>query len=194
MLENECKACDKLGAIVRLNVKIKDDWMGDGEGSGSGSGKGSGEGQGEGSAEGSPDGKGSPKDKGSAKNKGSDEGENKNADSGQTDKSTSGKGKGKGNNASEVAKALARAAEAMTKQDQENLKKLLEGAAAGELPSGKGTPGPDLPERDWNVLVSKLQDGLRQIRDHVPPGQYQQAIDAYFKSIADMVTREPEKK
>lgn len=190
MLENECKACEKLGALVRLNVEINSDWMGDGEGSGGGSGKGSGSGSGEGSNAGEASANGKTDGQGQASDKKEASGKSEKKDSGQADKSTS----GRGNNASEIAKALARAAEAMTKQDQEGLKKLLEGAAAGDLLSGTGKPGPVLPERDWNVLVSKLQDGLRQIRDHVPPEQYQQAIDAYFKSIADMVTSESEKK
>lgn len=84
---------------------------------------------------------------------------------------------------------MAKAAQAMAKQENEGLRALA--AALADSARGDKSSGNEAQGRDWNVLVSQLQDELRQIRDHVPPEQYQQAIDSYFKSIAEMVGHEP---
>jgi hypothetical protein len=45
--------------------------------------------------------------------------------------------------------------------------------------------GPKKPAKSWNTLVSQLAEDVRQGRDNVPPEQYRQAIDDYFKTISD---------
>jgi len=40
---------------------------------------------------------------------------------------------------------------------------------------------------DWNRLVSKLGDDLRQGRDKAPPEQYRRAIEQYFSQISSVV-------
>jgi hypothetical protein len=40
---------------------------------------------------------------------------------------------------------------------------------------------------DWNRLVSKLGDDLRQSRDKAPPEQYRRAIEQYFSQISRVV-------
>jgi hypothetical protein len=40
---------------------------------------------------------------------------------------------------------------------------------------------------DWNQLVSKLGDDLRQGRDKAPPEQYRRAIEQYFAQISNVV-------
>jgi hypothetical protein len=50
-------------------------------------------------------------------------------------------------------------------------------------------PGPKRPSRSWNTLVSELGDELRQGRDNIPPEQYRQAIEEYFKTIAELMPR-----
>ncbi len=154
-LENEAKACEKLGAAVALNIKMNFDWMGDGDGGGSGSGSGSTSGSGQG---------------GSAR------------------QAQRGQGGERGSN-DKFAQAMAKAAQAMAKEENEGLRALA--AALADSVRGDKSSGSEAQGRDWNVLVSQLQDELRQIRDHVPPEQYQQAIDSYFKSIAEMVGNEP---
>jgi hypothetical protein len=42
-------------------------------------------------------------------------------------------------------------------------------------------------QSDWNRLVSKLGDDLRQGRDKAPPEQYRRAIEQYFSQISGVV-------
>jgi hypothetical protein len=46
---------------------------------------------------------------------------------------------------------------------------------------------------DWNQLVSKLGDDLRQGRDKAPPEQYRRAIEQYFSQISREVAAREEK-
>jgi hypothetical protein len=46
---------------------------------------------------------------------------------------------------------------------------------------------------DWNRLVSKLGDDLRQGRDKAPPEQYRRAIEQYFAQISSVVAEEEKK-
>ena len=171
-LENECKACEKLGAAVALNVKVNDDWMGSGDGNGSGAGNGTGGTSGQGNT-----GQGQKSS-----------GQNKTNQGQSNEKNPEQKKDGKsGSDNDKLTKAMAEAAKEMAKEHSASLQSM----AGGTLATGQGNPpAPGAGGRDWNVLASKLQDELRQSRDHVPPEQYQQAIDAYFKSIADMVGAE----
>lgn len=43
---------------------------------------------------------------------------------------------------------------------------------------------------DWNQLVSKLGDDLRQGRDKAPPEQYRRAIEQYFAQISSVVAEQ----
>ena len=45
---------------------------------------------------------------------------------------------------------------------------------------------------DWNRLVSKLGDDLRQGRDKAPPEQYRRAIEQYFSQISRVVAESEE--
>jgi hypothetical protein len=47
-----------------------------------------------------------------------------------------------------------------------------------------GEDGASTDERDWAVLASELEDELKQGRDNVPPDQYREAIDAYFRTLS----------
>jgi len=165
-LEDECKACEKLGAALMPNLMVKGDWMLPGSGSGSGSGSGQGQGKGTGKDEG----------KGKDKGKGGKQGEGKAQDSGEDDEDD------------RTAAALAKAAEAHAKKADKALKGAKGGAGSQDVEDGM----PDTSERDWNVLVSKLRDELRQGRDNVPPEQYRQAIESYLQAIAEMVSNNPE--
>jgi hypothetical protein len=46
---------------------------------------------------------------------------------------------------------------------------------------------------DWNRLVSKLGDDLRQGRDKAPPEQYRRAIEQYFTQISSVVAENEER-
>ena len=43
---------------------------------------------------------------------------------------------------------------------------------------------------DWNKLVSKLGDDLRQGRDKAPPEKYRRAIEQYFAQISSLVAEQ----
>ncbi len=153
MLENEGKACEKLGAALRSNIALQGNWMWPGSGSGSGSGTGSSQGFG----------------------------------------------------SQALARAQARAAELYAQEATEQMQKVREYAAAlaaelamrleterqhgGQGAGGEGQSGAGaaVAGRDWNVLVSKLRDELKQGRDTTPPEQYRRAIEAYFRNINDLV-------
>lgn len=50
--------------------------------------------------------------------------------------------------------------------------------------------GAPLEGRDWNVLASRLRDGLRQERGQTPPEQYRRSIEEYFRTIAEFQEQE----
>jgi len=42
--------------------------------------------------------------------------------------------------------------------------------------------------RDWNTLASELADELKQGHDNVPPEEYRQAIDSYFRALSGAIS------
>lgn len=45
--------------------------------------------------------------------------------------------------------------------------------------------------REWKTFVSKLRDDLAQGRGTIPPEQYRQAIESYFRAISESVPELP---
>jgi hypothetical protein len=101
----------------------------------------------------------------------------------------SGMGQGMGQAQAQAAQAQAQQAkseaERLEKQARENARKaalaaLKDGKAPEENTVTAGNRGPA-----WNKLTSRLQKDLLQGRDNVPPEQYRDAIDNYFKIISE---------
>jgi len=94
------------------------------------------------------------------------------------------------------ARAQARSAQSQTRSAVEKAKLASDQAnkmarkRASELAVAQpplAGAGPKRPSRSWNTLVSQLGDELRQGRDNIPPEQYRQAIEEYFKTIAERI-------
>jgi len=139
-LEQECKACEKLGALVQLNVTTNFDWPGSGIG-GSGGGKGGGSGRGR---------------------------QGQRAQQGDLER----------DRRDRTARARIRTALAETGRNMH-----VEVSAPPLRAEQEG--------REWNVLVSRLEDELRHGRDRVPPEHYRTAIDRYFEAVSQIVTDRP---
>jgi hypothetical protein len=177
-LDQECEACEKLGAVIHSNVMLQLDWMkpGGGEGGGGGGGGSGGRncsGGRRGAGCGSPDAPRSPE------------------------------------LASAIAQARARQAEA--REALARVREMQKSRPGSERPTTRAASRPADParpdrrdrramaprtpeqirERDWNVLVSRLQDELRQGRGNSPPEEYRQAIDEYFREISDTLSQSP---
>ncbi len=176
MLQKELEACEKLGnAPLPLNVAMNFDWLLPGEGAGAGSGSGSGSGTGS-SGSGSS---GNPMGRGQAS-------------------------EGRGNprlqelqqQMREAQAALQQALKGMEQTNQSAQARLAQALGGKRPDKGAGSvagvdPSPNAPAgRDWNVLVSKLQKDLQQGRGTVPPEQYRQAIDEYFRAIYTEAARQ----
>jgi hypothetical protein len=181
MLENECKACEKLGAACRkINVMVQMDWMKPGSGSGMGSGSGSGMGSGTGTGTGTGTGMGQG---------------NANAQGRPTRSATS-------RSMQRMMEAHLRAAQNYMQRAAERMEEASRqaGTSARELRQVDGRP-PETERRDqfrmppdgydlreWDTLVSDLEKELLQARGNEPPREYEDAINAYFRTIADMLS------
>ena len=79
---------------------------------------------------------------------------------------------------------------------QRRLNQAYRRAIARALKEAKSTPRLKVPKSttlsDWNQLVSKLGDDLRQGRDKAPPEQYRRAIEQYFAQISHVVAEQEE--
>jgi hypothetical protein len=132
MLEDEAKACEKLGIPCRpINVAILKDWLRPGSCSGSAQ--------------------------------------------------ALAQARGAQNQARTAVEKTRRASEQAKKVAQKRASELAGSQQA--LP----TSGPKRPSRSWNTVVSQLGDELRQGRDNIPPEQYRQAIEQYFKTISERI-------
>jgi hypothetical protein len=132
MLEDEAKACEKLGIPCRpINVSILKDWLRPGSGSGSAQAQAQ----------------------------------------------------------ARSAQTQARTAVEKTRRASEQAKKVAQKRASELAGSQLVLPasGPKRPSRSWNTVVSQLGDELRQGRDNIPPEQYRQAIEQYFKTISERI-------
>ena len=168
MLEKECKACEKLGlAPLRMNIMVQSDWAMPGEGSGAGGG-------GEGSG-GKAQGQGDPS---KAKPQPADY---------QPGKTAEAQARAARKYADQVAKEMEKAREqAQARADKMAQAEWDRDPAAG--PDGEDDPaGPfdGKDQRDWNVLSSKLQRELRQVRANTPPEEYRRAVDEYFRRMSE---------
>ena len=110
--------------------------------------------------------------------------------SAQADGQGSGPGSGQGamGQAQMARAALQRAIEQMEKMRQQARQEGQRVARRSQEAPGPLDPaGPRVPgdEKQWNTLVSKLEKELRQARDHVPPEQYRQFIEDYFRTVAE---------
>jgi hypothetical protein len=87
------------------------------------------------------------------------------------------------------------------RQDQQRAQRRLDQAyrraIARALKEVKTKPAVAIPKSttlsDWNQLVSKLGDDLRQSRDKAPPEQYRRAIEQYFTQISNVVAEQEKK-
>ncbi len=61
-------------------------------------------------------------------------------------------------------------------------------AQANALAGGDNALGPESAKKSWNVLVSQLEKDLLQGRDTSPPEQYREAIQDYFRILAERDT------
>jgi hypothetical protein len=97
-------------------------------------------------------------------------------------------GKGQGEGKAGLAQAQARAEQAIkeAKKLQRQANKRAKEFAASRTSDGNAT-GPAAPEISWNKLVSQLEKDLLQGRDSTPPEQYRQAINQYFRTIAEEI-------
>jgi hypothetical protein len=156
-LQDERDAREELGAVINLNLQIMSDWLTKGNGGNGGTGSGA-----NGQAQSPPKAKPAQAQLREA-----------------------------------LAKALAgkKEAEQLLEQTKE---KIPPGQRAGRSDSpdrvitgadGKPPPtqpaGPKVPERDWNVFASTLQDQLRQGAGRTAPEQYRRAIEEYFRQLAE---------
>lgn len=156
-LQEEADACQKLGAVVRSNIQVNNDWAGPGADGAGGSGRGQ-------------DG------------------------SGQSTADTSaGSESGRPDGASQRSEYLSAAAAAKLSEHEasRSLASAMARKRSEEGPPGQqraGSTGVSAQGRDWDVLVSKLGDAMRQAHDTTPPEQYRAAIDAYFRNIAGQIS------
>jgi hypothetical protein len=140
MLENEMKACEKLGlACNKINLMINADWLKPGSGSGSG-----------------------------------------------------GRGAGMAAGINGARQLLRQSLNQMEKARQEAQRAAALMSVPPPAPPGtpdnitRRQPGDD---KDWATLVSKLKKDLSQVRDNVPPEQYQHLINEYFKALDEAIDR-----
>ena len=161
MLEDEMKACEKLGIPCRpLNVQVMSDWMMPGQGSGSGSGQGQGQMPANSPAQ-------------------------QLAQSMQRTELTAQQLE----QMQQLAEALAnQTTQEFQQQVAQAIKAIrarrdANGDGDGDGGSGPGDGGVD--QRIWDTLVSQLADGLRQQRGNNPPEQYRRPIEEYFERIAE---------
>ena len=80
------------------------------------------------------------------------------------------------------------------RQAQRKLDQAYRRAIARALKEAKTKPPVEIPKAvklsDWNQLVSKLGDDIRQSRDKAPPEQYRRAIEQYFTQISSVVAEQ----
>jgi hypothetical protein len=80
------------------------------------------------------------------------------------------------------------------RQAQRKLEEAYRRAIARALKETKSKQAVQMPTAtklsEWNRLVSRLGDDLRQGRDKAPPEQYRRAIEQYFAQISSVVAAE----
>jgi hypothetical protein len=178
MLEKECKACEKLGLALRMNVALQGDWMtpNDGSGAGAGSGQGS----------------------GGRSGKSTRPGRSQQQQQRPMTPLEQRMAEARARAAQEYAKQAKGQAEMAQKDAQARARQMAnrKSRPEGNKPGGPGNghmgdadAGSAVDTRDWNVFVSELSRELRQSRDNVPPETYRQAIEEYFKTITEMAAR-----
>jgi hypothetical protein len=93
--------------------------------------------------------------------------------------------------------SMAQMAANQVRQDQQRTRRQLEEAyrraiarALKEEANRRKIELPKTAMSDWNKLVSRLGDDLRQGRDKAPPEQYRRAIEQYFAEISRAIAEE----
>lgn len=176
---DERDAVEALGAVIRTNLLLQSDWLQPGNGPGSGMGENGQQGQQPNQSPGQPNsGKTSDQPPGT-----------------YLPEVQAAAAEARAREA-ELLNALEEAKQALEdeKGNQANKRREREAKLARERDAQKDRNLPDAApplrnERDFNVFVSVLEGELRQARGTVPPEQYREAIDAYFRDIADVAAR-----
>jgi len=176
---DERDAVEALGAVIRTNLLLQSDWLQPGDGPGSGMGNNGQQGQQPNQSPGQPNsGKTSDRPPGT-----------------YLPEVQAAAAEARAREA-ELLKALEEAKQALENErgNQANKRRERETKLARERDAQKDRNLPDTApplrnERDFNIPVSVLEHELRQARGTVPPEQYREAIDAYFRDIADAAAR-----
>jgi hypothetical protein len=172
-LEEEREACESLGTVVRSNLMIQTDWMRKSE---AGSGTGGPNGQTQAPSDEPPQQPSPPQE--------------------QEQRGPRPPSDAELQAAIREALASSAAVEEMLRQMQSRAERAdREAAPAQTAPAAaavaSGVEAGDAAdgERDWNVFVSQLEDQLRQARGQIPPEEYREAINAYFRRLAEAQAR-----
>jgi hypothetical protein len=186
-IERESEACEKLGAVIRSNIMVSGDWAKPGDGAGSGLGN-----NGSGSAQASAQpGSGEPAP---SPMPGEQPADQEPANAGQPTRSRQDEPQPM-DTAMAEARAWSEDAEQALREARQARERKPAQASAAQRPAGDPSTGgfQDAGSgtlrggsgRDFNVLASQLLDELRQGRENMPPEQYRQAIEDYFRRLSE---------
>jgi hypothetical protein len=182
MLEDECKACEKLGAACRkVNVMVQMDWMMPGSGTGMGTGGSSGTGNG---------GQGNSNQQGQSSRPNAQQTTQQAAQRAMQQamqRMMEAQMRAAQNHAQRAADQM-REASRQAGQNARNASRV-----AGQTTPPEGTKKYLMPPegydlREWDTLVSDLEKEMRTTRGNEPPREYEAAIDAYFRTLADLLS------